>query len=145
MVLTNLNQNFGRKVVYVLDCKVCGETLSRRGMLAVLVADGKTELFSTDKFDRNAVGLVPEVYTANSCKCKVQSIACLCCGQVVGYDVLLPCMKCLSSVNNGHHSMFHSSLVSYCYRLDEEANNYLLWKDLKSPKEDGQMLIECLR
>ncbi|KAK6995284.1 protein FAM72A, partial [Biomphalaria glabrata] len=66
-------------------------------------------------------------------------------GQVVGYDVLLPCMKCLSSVNNGHHSMFHSSLVSYCYRLDEEANNYLLWKDLKSPKEDGQMLIECLR
>lgn len=52
MVLTDLHPGFGKKVVYILDCKVCGETVCRRGMLAILVADGKTELFSTDKYDR---------------------------------------------------------------------------------------------
>ncbi|BFZ10571.1 hypothetical protein BsWGS_13610 [Bradybaena similaris] len=145
MVLTDLHPGFGKKVVYILDCKVCGETVCRRGMLAILVADGKTELFSTDKYDRSSVGVVPEVFSAKGCRCKIQSLACMCCGGVIGYHVVLPCMKCLSSVNNGHHCMFHSSLVSYCYRLDEAGGGFLLWKQLKSPKDDDLLSVECIR
>uniref|UniRef100_A0A0B6ZIN4 Protein FAM72A n=2 Tax=Arion vulgaris TaxID=1028688 RepID=A0A0B6ZIN4_9EUPU len=145
MVLTNFHPGLDKKVVYILDCKVCEENVCRRGMLAVLVADGKTVLFSTDKYDKSSVGVIPEVYMAKNCRCKIQSLACLCCGSVVGYHVIVPCIKCLSSVNNGHHCMFHSNLVSYCYRLDEEGGDFLLWKQLKSAKEDDLPATECIR
>ncbi|GFO44539.1 hypothetical protein PoB_007104400 [Plakobranchus ocellatus] len=145
MVLTNLHPSFGKKAVYILDCAVCYQTVCRRGMLAVLVADGKTELFSTDKCDRSAVGVIPEIFWAKSCWCKIQSLACLSCGAVVGYHVILPCVKCLKAVNNGHRCMFHNKFVSHCYRLDEEGGDFLLWKHLKPHDEDNLLSRECLR
>jgi len=145
MVLTSLHPSFGKNSVYILDCRACGETVCRRGMLAVLVADGRTELFSTDRYDRSSVGVIPDVFTTEKCKCRIQHLGCLSCGCVVGYHVVLPCSKCLNSVNNGHHCMFHSGLVQHYYRLDERGGGCLLWKQLVNPMDDDVPATECLR
>ena len=48
MSKAEIHPTFRRKVVYNLECSSCGSTLCRRGMQAVLLADTKTEMFSTD-------------------------------------------------------------------------------------------------
>ena len=40
-------------------------------------------------------------------------------GCVVGYHVTLPCQSCLTSCNNGHFWMFHSTCVDPSERLDD--------------------------
>jgi hypothetical protein len=46
-----VSPSFWRKVVYVLECKTCGQQLSRRAMRAILLADTTIQLYSTDEAD----------------------------------------------------------------------------------------------
>ncbi|XP_022052997.2 protein FAM72A isoform X2 [Acanthochromis polyacanthus] len=97
------------------------------------------------------VDFVASCYSTESCKCKLRDIACLKCGNVVGYHVVAPCKPCLLSCNNGHFWMFNSDAVSTLNRLDATGLNLLLWGDLpelddseneesESPSEE-----ECIR
>ena len=46
-----LRSNFFKKVVYLLECKICDEQICRRGMRAILLADTRVKLFSTDAIE----------------------------------------------------------------------------------------------
>ncbi|XP_076468977.1 protein FAM72A-like [Babylonia areolata] len=105
--------------------------------------DKRIELFSTDSPDYNAIGVVPEVFTTAHCYCKIQKIACRCCGSEVGYHVLTPCARCLSSCNNGHFWMFDSDSVVSSGRMNPTDGDYIIWKNLSPPGEDD--FLECLR
>ncbi|XP_051532521.1 protein FAM72A-like isoform X2 [Myxocyprinus asiaticus] len=132
--------NFKNKCVTQVNCIYCDSLLCMRGMKAVLLADTEIELFSTDIPPNRTVDFVASCYSTESCKCKLRDIACLKCGNVVGYHVVAPCKPCLLSCNNGHFWMFNSEAVTTINRLDatEERKSYsfgtrqnlLLWGDL---------------
>ncbi|KAF5899470.1 protein FAM72A-like, partial [Clarias magur] len=110
--------NFKNKCVAQVNCIYCDSLLCTRGMKAVLLADTEIELFSTDMPPNRTVDFVAGCYSTESCKCKLRDIACLKCGNVVGYHVVAPCKPCLLSCNNGHFWMFNSEAVSTINRLD---------------------------
>ncbi|XP_058396185.1 protein FAM72A isoform X1 [Diceros bicornis minor] len=110
--------SFKDRCVSILCCKFCKQVLSSRGMKAVLLADTEIDLFSTDIPPTNAVDFIGRCYFTEICKCKLKDIACLKCGNIVGYHVIVPCCSCLLSCNNGHFWMFHSQAVYDINRLD---------------------------
>ncbi|XP_064216374.1 protein FAM72A isoform X1 [Aotus nancymaae] len=110
--------SFKDRCVSILCCKFCKQVLSSRGMKAVLLADTEIDLFSTDIPPTNAVDFTGRCYFTKICKCKLKDIACLKCGNIVGYHVIVPCSSCLLSCNNGHFWMFHSQAVYDTNRLD---------------------------
>uniref|UniRef100_A0A8C5AHD5 Family with sequence similarity 72 member A n=1 Tax=Gadus morhua TaxID=8049 RepID=A0A8C5AHD5_GADMO len=128
--MSTSNANFKNKCVTQVNCVFCGSLLCTRGMKAVLLADAEIELFSTDIPPNRTVDFVASCYSTESCKCKLRDIACLKCGNVVGYHVVAPCKPCLLSCNNGHFWMFNSDAVSTLNRLDATGLNLLLWGDL---------------
>ncbi|XP_070193662.1 protein FAM72A-like [Littorina saxatilis] len=141
-----INPSFWRKVVYILECKACGEQVCKRGMRAILLADTTIELFSTDSPDFSVVGVIPQIFMTAHCNCKIQNIGCLCCGSVVGYHVLTPCRKCMRSCNNGHFWMFHSNCVSACGRMNLKDGDYMVWKELPAmTQDDATFAMECFR
>lgn len=97
--------HFRYKVVCELSCRSCQRLLCIRGMKAILLADTKVELFSTDT-PPLGVALVNDDYMTENCHCRIHDVACLGCGNVVGYHVTQPCDSCLDSCNNGHFWMF---------------------------------------
>ncbi|XP_035136498.2 protein FAM72A isoform X4 [Callithrix jacchus] len=115
--------NFKDRCVSILCCKFCKQVLSSRGMKAVLLADTEIDLFSTDIPPTNAVDFTGRCYFTKICKCKLKDIACLKCGNIVGYHVIVPCSSCLLSCNNGHFWMFHSQAVYDTNRLDPTASS----------------------
>ncbi|KAJ8258282.1 hypothetical protein COCON_G00172940 [Conger conger] len=127
--------NFKNKCVSEVSCIYCDSLLCTRGMKAVLLADTEIELYSTDIPPNRTVDFVASCYSTDSCKCKLRDIACLKCGNVVGYHVVAPCKPCLLSCNNGHFWMFNSDSVSTVNRLDSSGLNLLLWGDL--PELEG--------
>lgn len=143
--------SFKDRCVSVLCCKFCKQVLSSRGMKAVLLADTEIDLFSTDIPPTNTVDLIGRCYFTEICKCKLKDIACLKCGNIVGYHVIVPCCSCLLSCNNGHFWMFHSQAVYGINRLDSTGVNFLLWGNLpeieESTDEDGSDISaeECIR
>jgi hypothetical protein len=84
------------KVVCCLTCKYCQSEVCYRGMRAILLADMNVELFSTDSAPRN-IQLVNDDYTTSNCDCRIKDLACLGCGQEIGYHVIQPCEMCLNS------------------------------------------------
>ncbi|KAG0299774.1 Protein fam72a [Dissophora globulifera] len=56
--------------------------------------------------------LVYDDYRTRNCKCRIRDVACLGCGNTLGYHVTQPCESCLEACNNGHFWMFHSDGVS---------------------------------
>ncbi|XP_074241198.1 protein FAM72A isoform X2 [Saimiri boliviensis] len=120
-------------------------------MKAVLLADTEIDLFSTDIPPTNAVDFTGRCYFTKICKCKLKDIACLKCGNIVGYHVIVPCSSCLLSCNNGHFWMFHSRAVYDTNRLDSTGVNVLLWGNLPEIEEstDEDVLNisaeECIR
>uniref|UniRef100_A0A9L0SWK3 Family with sequence similarity 72 member A n=1 Tax=Equus caballus TaxID=9796 RepID=A0A9L0SWK3_HORSE len=98
-----------------------------------------------------AVDFIGRCYFTEICKCKLKDIACLKCGNIVGYHVIVPCCSCLLSCNNGHFWMFHSQAVYDINRLDSTGTNFLLWGNLPEIEEntDEDMLDvsaeECIR
>ncbi|KAI9350406.1 protein FAM72 [Pilaira anomala] len=102
---------YERKHVYRIECNDCHSILTDRGMNAVLLSDRAVQLFSTDLLP-DTVSFVHGDYAAASCSCRVRDIACLNCGNIVGYHVNVPCKLCLSQPNNGHYWMFRSYDIS---------------------------------
>ncbi|XP_019808133.2 protein FAM72A isoform X4 [Tursiops truncatus] len=98
-----------------------------------------------------AVDFIGRCYFTEICKCKLKDIACLKCGNIVGYHVIVPCCSCLLSCNNGHFWMFHSQAVYGINRLDSTGVNFLLWGNLpeveESTDEDMSDISaeECIR
>ncbi|KAF1581615.1 UNVERIFIED_CONTAM: Protein FAM72A, partial [Eudyptes pachyrhynchus] len=109
---------FEDRCVAVLCCRFCRQVLSSRGMKAVLLADTDIDLYSTDIPPSGTVDFIGSCYFTEICKCKLKNIACLKCGNIVGYHVISPCKPCLLSCNNGHFWMFHSQAVFGINRLD---------------------------
>ncbi|KAG0255059.1 Protein fam72a [Actinomortierella ambigua] len=108
----SLHPQFQAKAVCRLTCKSCLATVCNRGMKAILLADARIELYSTDRAPLG-VQLVYEDYRTRNCKCRIRDVACLGCGNTLGYHVTQPCDSCLRACNNGHFWMFHSDGV-YC-------------------------------
>ncbi|KAF9294161.1 Protein fam72a [Mortierella antarctica] len=63
------------------------------------------------------VQLVYDDYRTRNCKCRIRDVACLGCGNTLGYHVTQPCESCLEACNNGHFWMFHSDGVSCTERF----------------------------
>ncbi|KAI3639004.1 hypothetical protein MIR68_003502 [Amoeboaphelidium protococcarum] len=124
--LASPHDQFRYKVVCKLQCKSCNSVLCQRGMKAILLADQKVELYSTDMPPVTNVGTVYQDYCTEKCFCRVQDIACLLCGNIVGYHVAQPCDSCLDASNNGHFWMFHTGGVEAQERLDKKGRP-LLW------------------
>jgi len=134
----NLHSQFHSKIVCQLYCKSCDVTLCRRGMKAILLADTKVELYSTDTPPKG-VQLVGQDYMTRNCHCCIRDVACLGCGNVVGYHVTQPCPPCLEACNNGHYWMFYTDQVDSCERLDSTGKRILLWAHLPRAEKD----VEC--
>lgn len=126
---------FRSKIVCVLDCKHCLKTVCKRGMKAILLADMNVELFSTDAPPYN-VQLVFEDYRTRNCACRIRDVACLGCGNVIGYHVTQPCEPCMEACNNGHFWMFHLSEVNYKDRTDVSGQHTMLWAQLPRADRD---------
>lgn len=131
----NLHSQFHSKVVCQLSCKSCDSLLCRRGMKAILLADTKVELYSTDTPPKG-VQLVGPDYMTRNCHCCIRDVACLGCGNVVGYHVTQPCPPCLEACNNGHYWMFYTDQVDSCERLDSTGKRILLWAYLPRAEKD---------
>ncbi|XP_040841214.1 protein FAM72A isoform X2 [Ochotona curzoniae] len=98
-----------------------------------------------------AVDFIGRSYFTEICRCKLKDIACLKCGNIVGYHVIVPCSSCLLSCNNGHFWMFHSQAVYDINRLDSTGVNALLWENLPEVEESADEDVldlsaeECIR
>ncbi|TDL26280.1 hypothetical protein BD410DRAFT_742892 [Rickenella mellea] len=132
--------------VWILDCKSCRTFLTNRGMKAVLLLRPNVSLFSTDALPANCSAFStcqspnaparakPRHEPPRTCECLTQTLCCHGCGSPVGYMIVVPCMRCSSSVcvspplpaafihtpglhqhtsrsASGHRFVFHSSEV----------------------------------
>lgn len=125
----SLHSSFKSKSVCQLTCRYCQGILCRRGMKAILLADTRVELYSTDTVPIG-VQLVANDYVTRNCLCQIRDVACLGCGNVVGYHVTQPCDVCMSACNNGHFWMFHHDAVKAKERMDSTGLKPLLWAHL---------------
>ncbi|XP_069801154.1 protein FAM72A-like [Dendropsophus ebraccatus] len=132
---------FKEKQVSVLHCRFCKQVLSTRGMKAELLTGTDQEMFSTDIPPTYSVDFVDSCYYLEACRCKLKNIACLRCGNEVGYHVVAPCRPCLLSCNNGHLWMFRSQYVYSCNRMDHSGKYILVWKDLPDTDEKQEDLL----
>ncbi|KAJ3153431.1 Protein fam72a [Geranomyces michiganensis] len=148
-----IRPQFRSKIVCELTCRHCDAVVCRRGMKAILLADMNIELFSTDA-PPHGVSLVNDDYQTRNCFCRIRDVACLGCGNVIGYHVtqrelmvlILPCFQygmgepcepCMEACNNGHFWMFHISEVAYADRLDTTGTGKaLLWAHLPKAETD---------
>ncbi|XP_077934441.1 protein FAM72A isoform X2 [Halichoerus grypus] len=108
-----------------LACKCREKGRGRSAPAQILIAAGVS-----------AVDFIGRCYFTEICKCKLKDIACLKCGNIVGYHVIVPCCSCLLSCNNGHFWMFHSQAVYDINRLDSTGVNFLLWGNLPEIEEN---------
>lgn len=134
------------KVVYALNCRYCQSHVCNRSMRAILLADTKVELYSTDIPPSRTVGLVDGDRQTQGCRCRIRDTACKHCGCVLGYHVSQPCERCLDARNNGHFWMFYAEGVECAERkrnatmitaCGDEKDNLLYWNQLTP------MLDEC--
>ncbi|KAI9190252.1 hypothetical protein H9P43_001685 [Blastocladiella emersonii ATCC 22665] len=133
------SQRYRAKVVCMLNCKYCGTLVCHRGMKAILLADAGVELFSTDS-PPATIAMFGDDYTTEKCQCRIRDVACLCCGNQVGYSVTQPCKACLSSSHNGHVYMLHMEHVQYAERLDVHTNGRpLSWATIPAAEKDDFM------
>ncbi|KAJ1559879.1 Protein fam72a, partial [Nowakowskiella sp. JEL0078] len=132
---TSVRPQFRSKIVCQLACKYCRTPVCQRGMKAILLADTNVELYSTDS-PPAGVQLVNEDYITRNCQCRIRDVACLGCGNVVGYHVTQPCETCLEACNNGHFWMFHVDQVGSSERMDVNGSRTLLWAHLPRADKD---------
>ncbi|KAI8896790.1 FAM72 protein-domain-containing protein [Globomyces pollinis-pini] len=125
--VASVHPSFRSKTVCSLGCQYCHIDICKRGMKAILLADTRVELYSTDSVTKGRVQLVGEDYITDNCQCKICDIACLGCGNVVGYHVTQACALCLQSCNNGHFWMFLSNTVKAEELKDDTGDNVLVW------------------
>ncbi|KAJ8047645.1 Protein FAM72A [Holothuria leucospilota] len=132
-----MHPGFGKKTVLKVRCRFCQSIVCNRGMKAVLLADTKQELFSTDAPVQMKVGSLGRTYSTNQCQCRICDIACKQCGNVVGYHVEVPCITCLQSCHNGHMWIFNSDAIATEEIVDKSGRNVLKWDQIAaSPCEE---------
>ncbi|KAI7898779.1 FAM72 protein-domain-containing protein [Cokeromyces recurvatus] len=116
------------KHVFKLLCQHCKTLVCARGMKAILLADKNIELYSTDVPSSNICAL-DKIYLTSSCHCRIQDVACLECGNIIGYHIVAPCSSCLNSRNNGHLWMFRSEECKPLKRYDTQ-RNFICWSNI---------------
>ncbi|KAI8072390.1 FAM72 protein-domain-containing protein [Gongronella butleri] len=129
------------KLVYRLSCRHCEKNVCTRGMKAILLADMKVELYSTDT-PSSTIHLMDKDYLTRTCHCRIRDVACLECGNIIGYHVVSPCRQCLSACNNGHFWMFHADACLAIERKDETGREFLVWSNLPRADKDHAFLKE---
>jgi hypothetical protein len=72
---TRSNNALRNKIVYKLNCAYCKIPVCDRGMRAILLADTKVELFSTD-IPPKAVVTMNEDKMASGCNCRIRDTVC---------------------------------------------------------------------
>ncbi|KAI9339212.1 protein FAM72, partial [Zopfochytrium polystomum] len=130
-----IHPQFRSKSVCQLFCRHCDELVCNRGMKAILLGDLRVELYSTDA-PPVRVQLVAKDYITRNCHCRIRDVACLHCGNVIGYHVTQPCEMCLDSCNNGHFWMFLSDGVVSKERSMRGGGRKLLWAHLPCAEND---------
>jgi len=134
----SLHPQFKAKAVCKLTCQHCDSVVCTRGMKAILLADTRVELYSTD-IPPAGVQLANDDYMTKNCRCRIRDAACLVCGNVVGYHVTQPCDSCMDACNNGHFWMFHTDEVSSSERRDHTGMT-LLWASIPVAESDQDIL-----
>lgn len=114
------------KIVYELECCYCQTHICGRAMRAILLADTKVELYSTD-IPPCRLRLLDDDRMTQGCNCRIRDTACGTCGNVLGYHVSQPCERCLEARNNGHFWMFYSDTVVPSERADPSGNGKPLY------------------
>lgn len=127
------------KVVYLLHCAYCSQRVCNRAMKAILLADTKIELYSTDIPPAELV-LISEDRMTHGCHCRIRDTVCMGCGNVLGYHVSQPCERCLDAKNNGHFWMFYSETVQPSERPDPATGKALFWGSLSPMREYEEQL-----
>jgi hypothetical protein len=127
------------KVVYQLQCRYCVQRVCTRAMKAILLADTKIELYSTD-IPPVGLHLLEDDRMTQGCHCRIRDTACTCCGNVLGYHVSQPCEKCLDAKNNGHFWMFYSETISPYERIDGSSGKPLHWGSLSPMREHDETM-----
>lgn len=122
------------KTVYQLRCVACAERVCARAMKAILLADTKIELYSTD-IPPSPLCLLDDDRMTQGCHCRIRDTACQHCGNVLGYHVSQPCDRCLDAKNNGHFWMFYSETIRATERLDSRSGKIVHWGALTPMKE----------
>ncbi|KAK7472767.1 hypothetical protein VKT23_000875 [Stygiomarasmius scandens] len=117
--------------VWILDCKSCDTFFTNRAMKAVLLLRPNVPLFSSDALPINCSAYSsnpdalkppatcrPPLYPPRTCECLTQTLCCHGCGATIGYMIVIPCVRCTSSISttnratNGHRFVFHSTEVA---------------------------------
>ncbi|CAG8471563.1 128_t:CDS:2, partial [Ambispora leptoticha] len=137
--IPSMHHHFRSKPVCKLYCAHCNTRVCVRGMKAMLLADTRIELFSTD-VPPISVQLVAEDYITQNCHCKIRDVACLICGNILGYHITQPCQQCMEACNNGHFWMFHTEAVTSEERMDALGRRILLWAHLPRAEQDFEVV-----
>ncbi|XP_071494724.1 protein FAM72A-like [Diadema setosum] len=148
-----MHSSFKKKPVVYLFCRYCNSCICKRGMKAVLLADTNVELYSTDAPCSGTISATGQPYSTGKCDCKISDTVCNKCGNNVGYSIMIPCVPCLQSCNNGHLWIFNSTAVWAEGKLDKTGCDVLRWDSLPECPEDNSQdsiyaeldEIECVR
>lgn len=126
--------NSTNEKIYSLSCKECNKTLVKYSLKSCLLTDYSINFYSTNVIS-NKISTVNGFYKAFTCKCRVTDVACINCGAIIGYHIMQPCVKCLSSKNNGHLWMFYENLVCATDNTKEYRNVEWIEKKYKGEIE----------
>ncbi|KAI8338036.1 FAM72 protein-domain-containing protein [Chlamydoabsidia padenii] len=128
------------KLVYKLLCRHCQHMVCARGMKAILLADVKIELYSTDT-PSSLIHLMDKDYSTRTCQCRIRDVVCIECGNIIGYHVVSPCKQCLTACNNGHFWMFHSDACQPIERKDASGKELMVWNNIPRVDKDIDFLM----
>ncbi|KAI7907954.1 uncharacterized protein BX663DRAFT_424925 [Cokeromyces recurvatus] len=103
--------------IYKLLCQHCKSLVCVRGMKAILLANNRIDLYSTD-VPSSSICVLYRHYLKDTCQCRIQDTACLECGNILGYHIISPCLSCLNASHNGHLWMFRSEECDTIERYD---------------------------
>jgi hypothetical protein len=139
------NNHLRNKIVFSLTCRYCRSFVCNRAMRAILLADTKVELYSTDIPPSHHTATGDDDRLTHGCHCRIRDTLCRLCGNVLGYHVSQPCERCLMARNNGHFWMFYSEVVEAGERQDRATGKALSWAQLapmcQEVGDDGVELI----
>lgn len=133
------NGHLRNKLVFRLHCRYCQSGCCNRAMRAILLADTKVELYSTDiPPSTSSIVTGEEDRLTHGCHCRIRDSICRGCGNVIGYHVSQPCDRCLGARNNGHFWMFYSEVVDARERVDRLTGKAMVWAQLSPMAEEPE-------
>ncbi|KAK9765785.1 hypothetical protein K7432_005601 [Basidiobolus ranarum] len=91
-----------------LNCRACEALVSKNVIHAVLLNNTRTEIYATDSPPFGVEGVGAD-YWSKSCGCRITDLACLSCGNIIGYSLSFICLNCTSE----HQWRFHNDTVTF--------------------------------